>query len=132
DTDQRGGIITAVADLLIAAEAAYRLVPMLVTASKNTSWELLGQRLALEVCTRLPGPVPTTLLPLVTPLLDVKDLPRRSRENAVMALLRSLGKDSTTACDMLRAYVVQSSKKRGVEKLNQLEHRFGHSAAIDV
>ena len=31
--------------------------------------------------------------PVVLPFLDNKDVPRRARENAVLALMRSIGKD---------------------------------------
>lgn len=128
--DQRGTTITAIAEVLIAAGAAERLLGVFVGPSKNASWELLGQHIALELCGRLPT-LPAQALPLLKPLLDNKDLPRRSRENAVLAILRSLGKDSPSAGDVLRAYVAQSSKKRGVEKLQQLEQRFGHAPILD-
>ena len=36
------------------------------------------------------------------------------------------------AAEVLRAYVAQTSKKRGVDKLQRLEQRFGHSAALDT
>ena len=73
DVEQRGPIITALADALIAADAFERMLPLFVSSSKNASWELLGQRIGLEMCTRLPGAVPARLLPLITPLLDVKE-----------------------------------------------------------
>ncbi|MBI3822493.1 MAG: hypothetical protein HY289_07415 [Planctomycetes bacterium] len=129
--DQRGMTMTAVTELLIAAGAADRLLSVFVGPSKNASWEQLGYHIALELIGRLPGPVPATTLPLLLPLLDNKDLPRRSRENAVLAMLRALGKDSPQLADVLRAYVAQSSKKRGVEKLQQLEQRFGHAPMLD-
>jgi hypothetical protein len=168
DAEQRGPVITAAAEVLIEAEAVERLLPFIAGPAKNASWELLGQLFTLEICTRLPEtkgssafgglnsggrtPLLQKLLPLVTPFLDLKELPRRARENAVLALLRSLGKDRLAgqdsepvsarqdrnpvphplAADVLRAYVGQSSKKRGIEKLQRLEQRFGHSPAIDT
>src|SRR5262249_31163018 len=107
-------------------------LPLVVGPAKNASWELLGQLITLELCTRMPGPIPQNVLPLVTPILDLKELPRRARENAVLALLRSLGKDQPLAADVLRAYVAQSSKKRAIEKLQKLEQRFGHSPDIET
>jgi hypothetical protein len=132
DNEQRGVALAAAAEVLIAADATDRLLPLLVGPSKNASWGLLGQRLALELCARLPGPIPARVVPLITPFLDLKDLPRRARENAVLALLRSLGKESPLAADALRAYVGHSSKRRGIEKLQLLEQRFGQSPAIDA
>jgi hypothetical protein len=130
--DERGASITTIAEVLIAAEAAERLLPLLVGPNKNASWELLGRRLALDLCTRLPDSMAATAVPLVTPFLDVKELPKRVRENATLALLRSIGKDSPLAAGLLRSYVRQSGKKRGIEKLQRLEQRFGHSPALDV
>ena len=130
--DERGSAITTVVEVLIAAQAAERMLPLFVGPSKNASWEVLGHLIALELCTRLPGPIPAHLLPLITPFLDRKDLPRRLRENAVLALMRSLGKDSPLTPGLLRAYVGQSSKKRGIEKLQSLEQRFGHAPALDA
>jgi hypothetical protein len=130
--DVRATAMATVAEVLIAAQAAERLLPFFVGPSKNPSWELLGQRMALELCTRLPGPIPVPMLSLIAPFLDRKDLPRRARENAVLALMRALGKDSPLVPSLLRAYVGQSSKKRGIEKLQLLEQRFGQSSALDA
>jgi hypothetical protein len=132
DAGQRSRVITALAEVLIAAQAVERLLPVIAGAAKNASWELLGQLITLEICSRLPGPIPQRMLPLVTPLLDLKELPRRARENAVLALLRWLEKDQPLGANVLRAYVGQSSKKRGLEKLQRLEQRFGHSAVLET
>ncbi len=132
DAEQRGASIAAVAELLVAAEASHRLVPHLVGPHKNASWELLGQRISLEICTRLSGPIPPALIAIVCSFLDHKELSRRARENAALAFLRSAGKNAALAGEVLHAFVAQTSKKRGVQKLQQLEQRFGHSAAIDA
>ena len=132
EAEQRNTCIAVLAEVLAAVQAGARLLPLFAGPSKNASWELLGQRIALEICTRLTGPLPAALVHQVTPFLDQKELPRRSRENAVMALLRAAGKDSGMAAIVLRAFVAHTSKKRGVQKLQQLEHRFGHSVTIDA
>jgi hypothetical protein len=130
--EKRGAIVSAVADTLVAARAADGILPLCVGPSKNASWELLGQSLALEVCSRIGAPAAADTLTALLGLLDQKELPRRSRENAVMALLRSAGTDQRRSADYLRAYVNQSNKKRGIEKLQHLEQRFGHAPAIDL
>ncbi len=132
DAEQRNSVITALAEVIVAADALDRFLPLFAGPSKNASWEVLGQRIAVEICTRLSGPVPMQAVLLIMPFLDAKDLPRRTRENAVLALLRTVGKDSTVAVDVLRAFVGQSTKKRGIEKLQKLEQRFGHSPALDA
>ncbi len=132
DAELRGPALTALADVLVSSESAASLLPLFVGPSKNASWELLGQRLGLELCTRLPPPIPAPVIPALLPLLDHKELPRRVRENATLTLLRSVDRDRTRTAELLRAYVGQSSKKRGMEKLQQLEQRFGHSPALDL
>ena len=113
DAEQRATIMTAVAEVLVASGSADRLLPVFVGPSKNASWELLGQHIALELCGRLPGPVPSKLLPLFLPLLDHKDLPKRSRENAALAILRSLGKDNALAADVLRHMSLSRARSAG-------------------
>ena len=132
NNEQRGAIITAIAEVLVAAGAVDRYLPLFAGANKNSSWVLLGQLVILELCARRTGILPAQQLPLITPLLDLKELPRRTRENAILGLLRSVGKDQTVAVDLLHAYIAQSGKKRGIEKLHKLEQRFGHAQAIDV
>jgi uncharacterized C2H2 Zn-finger protein len=132
DGEKRSGAVTTFGDVLIAAESADAMMPILVDPDKHANWAPLGRRLALEVCARLPVPAPAKVLPQVLPLLDNKELSRRLRENAVLALMRSIGKDGPMADSVLRAFVANSSKKRSVEKLHQFEHRFGHSLALDA
>ena len=88
DPETRGSVVTAVVEAMAAAGAAIRLLPLVVAPGKNASWELLGQRIALEICARVTDPMPPELIRLVLPFLDQKELPRRSRENAVLAMLR--------------------------------------------
>jgi hypothetical protein len=132
DQESRGNVMAAMAEALIAGGTVERLLPILVGPNKNVSWELVGQRLALEMCARLSGAKAEQAAPLILPFLDIKELPRRMRENAALALLRSLGKDASLAGAVLRAYVRNSSKKRGIEKLQLLEPRLGHSPALDL
>lgn len=132
DAEQRAACINATAEVMVAAGAGARLAPIFVGPSKNASWELLGQGIALEIACRLPQPIAPELVSLLIPLLDQRDLPRRLRENAVMALLRSTGANAAAARAVLAGFVRQSSKKRGIEKLQRLEQRFGHSPAIDA
>jgi len=129
--EQRPTIVGAIADVVTAAGAAERLLPIFVGPSKNASWELLGQHIALELGTRVPMVLSPRLQPMILPLMDNKELPRRTRENAALAMLRYVGKDQALAVGVVRAFVAQSSKKRGLEKLQSLEQRFGHSPAID-
>ncbi len=132
DADERGAAVTTVAEALVGAEAAARFLPLFAGPGKNASWELLGQRFALELCVAQPALDATDVVARVAPFLDDKELPRRLRENAALALLRSTGKDTAVASEVLHAYVGNTSKKRGVEKLQHLEQRFGHSPAIDA
>jgi len=132
ETPKRSMAMAAVAEVMISAGAADRLLPLCLGPSKNASWGLLGQTIALETCTRMPLPITPRLVTSVMPLLDQKELPRRVRENAAMALLRASSKEARVAADLLRAYVAHSTKKRGIEKLQHLEQRFGHSPAIDL
>jgi hypothetical protein len=129
---KRDAALAAVADVTIAAGAVDRLLPLYLGESKNVSWGLLGQTIALETCARMPPPIAPKVRTSMLPLLDQKELPRRTRENAAMALLRASSKEARVAADLLRAYVAHSSKKRGIEKLEHLEQRFGHSPAIDL
>ncbi len=122
----------ALAETIAATESAATMLPLFVGPSKNTSWELLGRRLAFEVTARQEVPIPPKVADLLLPHLDNKELPRRARENAALALLRGFGSNIASATKMLRAYVAQSTKKRGIEKLRRLEQRFGHSEAIDI
>jgi hypothetical protein len=130
--EQLGPSIAAVAEVVVNSGAHSSLMPHFTGASKNASWELLGQNVALEICTRLTGRMPPALVHSVIPFLDHRDLPRRARENATLALLRGIGKDDALAIDVLHAFVAQTSKKRAVEKLQQLEQRFGHSSVLDA
>ncbi|MSQ95493.1 MAG: hypothetical protein EXR98_13170 [Gemmataceae bacterium] len=132
DVEARGAAIAALAEVLVAAEAVERLLPYFAGPAKSATYEQMGQWVALELCPRLPAPLPKGVLPLVLPFLDIKELSRWSRENAVLALMRLLGKDGPRIDDVLHAYVAQSTKKRGIEKLQQLEQRFGHSAVLDA
>ena len=132
DTEQRGAMVKHLAELLVTVEASERLLPIMLGPNKNASWEALGQRLALEICVRLPPPIPALMIPLIMPFLDQKEMPRRTRENAVLALLRSVDKSSPAAMDMLRAYVAQTGKERSMEKLQHLEQRFGQTPAIEL
>lgn len=130
--DDRATALAALAQNLLAAGVAPRFLPLFAGPSKNASWELLGQRLALELCAGMTAVEAPEIVARVAPYLDHKDLPRRLRENATLALLRSTGKDVALSAELLRAYVGRSSKKRGVEKLHRLEQRFGNSPAIDT
>lgn len=132
DVEQRGAVIAALAEVAVAAEAVDRLLPYFTGPAKNATYEQLGQWIALELCPRLPAPAAARALPHILPFLDNKDLSRRARENAVLALMRALGKDGPRTDDLLRSYVAQSSKKRGIEKLQHLEQRFGHSVVLDA
>ncbi len=132
DGEAREPTFGALAETLVGADASDRMLPLFVGSSKNASWELLGRRLAIEVAARLTPPIAPSTADLLLPCLDHKELPRRTRENAAMALLRGAGSDLPRATRVTRAYVSQSTKKRGIEKLRRLEQRFGHSQAIDV
>jgi hypothetical protein len=132
DAERRGDAVGAVAEVLVSAEAGGRFLPLFAGPGKNATWESLGQRLALELCVVLPAVDAPDVVARVAPFLDHKELPRRLRENATLALLRSSGKETALATELLRAYVGSTSKKRGVEKLQHLEQRFGHSPAIDA
>jgi hypothetical protein len=92
---------------------------------------LIGKGIALEVCGRQTTPLPRDWVNLVAPLLDDKELPRRSRENAALGFLRSLDRHSPSAVEVLRAYVAQTGRKRALEKLLQIEQRFGQTPALD-
>jgi uncharacterized C2H2 Zn-finger protein len=131
-TEERGTAVATVAEVLVGAGAAVRFLPLFAGPGKNASWELLGQRFALELCVALPALDAADVVARVAPILDHKELPRRLRENAALALLRSTGNATALATELLRAYVSNTSKKRGVEKLQNLEQRFGHSPAIDT
>jgi hypothetical protein len=131
DPDQRAVAIKSLSEAIVGANAGKRLLPLFVSTTKTPTWELLGQRLALEVCSRMPPPIPGELIGMMTPILDHKDMPRRTRENAALTLLRSADSDVPAAVEVLRGYVAQTGKKRGLEKLQQLEQRVGHHAAIE-
>ncbi|MBI2806903.1 MAG: hypothetical protein HYX68_18135 [Planctomycetes bacterium] len=132
DGEDRAEAVAGFAETVVGARAVDRLLPVLLAPSKSPPLTLLGQRIALEICGRLTAPLPAKAVPSALPILDQKELPRRTRENAALALMRALGKDSPRANDVLRAYVAQSTKRRGLEKLQQLEQRFGHSPLIDA
>lgn len=124
--------IAGLAEVLVNSGAHVPLMSHFAGAGKNASWELLGQNIAIEICGRLTGPIAAPLVRMVLPFLDLRDLPRRARENAAITLLRGAGGDEALGIEILRAFLAQTSKKRGVEKLQQLEQRFGHSRAIDA
>lgn len=131
DAARRPTALAALAEVVVAAGAAARLAPLFTGPSKNESWELLGRRLALEVCARLAAPIAEVVTVCVKPLLSDRELPRRMRENAALALLRSAGKEGPAAWDVLCAYTAGSGKVRAIEKLRHLEQRFGQSPAIE-
>jgi hypothetical protein len=115
----------------LAAGGADALLPTLVGPSKHSSWEQIGRRLALELSARLAAPVPDHVIDAVKPLLADKDLPRKTRQRSVLALLRTTGRAGPAAKELLRAYVVGAGKLRAIEKLHLLEQRFGQAPAID-
>lgn len=131
DAEQRPAAWSALADAIVAGGAAARLVPLFAGPSKNESWELIGRRLALEVGARLSPLIPDTVADCIKPLLSDRAQPRRVRENAALALLRSAGKEGAAAWDVLCAYTAGSGKVRAIEKLRHLEQRFGQSQAIE-
>ncbi len=132
DVESRGDAVAALAEVVVAADAVDRLLPIFTGPAKTVQYEQLGQWIALELCPRLSAPLSARVLALVLPFLDNKELSRRSRENAVLALMRLLGKDGPRTEGVVRAYIAQSNRTRGIEKLQNIEHRFGHSAVLDA
>lgn len=128
--DERAPAVVGLAEAL-AAGGADGLLPILVGPSKHTSWEQIGRRLALELSARLPAPVPDTVIDAVKPLLADKELPRKSRQRSVLALLRTTGRAGPVAKQLLRAYVADTGKLRAIERLHLLEQRSGQAPAID-
>ena len=127
DGEPRGAAIPAVAEVIAAAGAVERLLPLFVGAGKNASWLLLGQRIALELCAASARASAGEVGAAGDPLSRSERLTAPFAQNAVLGLLVSLDKKSPLALDVLRAFVSQTSKKRGLEKLQQLEQRFGHA-----
>ncbi len=130
--EQRPAAVVGLAEALAAGATAEVLLPILLGPARSSSWEQFGRRVALELAGRLPPPVPPAVLEAVKPLLADRDLPRKSRQRTVAALLRTTGRDGEAAVGMLRAYVGGSGKLRAIEKLQQLEQRFGQAPAIDA
>jgi hypothetical protein len=108
------------------------LLPLFAYPSKNASWQRLGQRVALELAARLPPPVGAEVLELVKPLVAARDLPIKRRMRATLGLLRTTGRSGPAAVELLRSYVSRAGKLRGLERLQELEHRFGQAPALDV
>ncbi len=131
DVEQRPGVLVALAEAMIAADSVRSILPVLMGRSKNATWELLGQRLALEIAVRVPASTALETMPLFEPLLDLKELPRKVRENATMNLLRAAGKQGAAAARLLQAFGGRASKTRAIERIQSLEQRFGHAPAID-
>jgi uncharacterized C2H2 Zn-finger protein len=130
-SEQRPGAVVGLAEAL-ATGGGPALLSLLVGPAKNVSYAQLGRRLALELSARLPAPVSAETLAHVKPLLSDKELPRKGRQRAVLALLRTTGRDGAAALDLLHAYVAGSGKVRAIEKLHQIEQRFGQAPAIDA
>ena len=131
DSDKRPSAAVGVAEALAGDDRAAAILSILVGPGKNPSYEQLGRRIALELAARLPAPVADETMAQVNPLLSDKELPRKGRQRAVVALLKSTGRSGPAALDLLRAYVAGSGKLRSIEKLRQLEQRFGQAPAID-
>jgi hypothetical protein len=130
-SEERGKAVGALAETVVATASASRLLPLLLGPAKNATWELLGKRLAVEIAARLEPAAALELRERIQPLLAEKALSRRCRENATMALLRATGKAGPTAIAVLRTYVSGSGKLRALQKLQQLEQRFGQAPAIE-
>jgi hypothetical protein len=131
DSNQRGTAVVGLAEAMAAGGGAEEILPILLAPAKSTGFEQLGRRLALELAGRLPPPVPDTMIESVKPLLAVKELPRKGRQRAAAALLRTTGPAGPAAREVLQAYVAGSGKLRAIDKLHQLEQRFGPAPAID-
>jgi hypothetical protein len=129
--DRRPAAVVGLAEALAAGGGAAELLPLLVTPNKSRTSTQIGRRLALELCARLPAPVPDEVIECARPLLGDKDLSRKSRQRAVIALLRTTGRVGPHAKAVLRAAVAGVGKVRAIERLHQLEQRVGQAPAID-
>jgi hypothetical protein len=132
EAEQRPPALVGLAEVMAASGAGAALLPLFLGPHKGRSWVQIGRRLALELAARMPAPMPDMLLDTVKPLLADTELPRKGRQRAVMALLRTTGRDGPAACALLRAFVTGTGKVRAIEKLHQLEQRFGQAPAIDT
>jgi hypothetical protein len=128
--EQRPAGVVGMAEAL-ASGGGETILPLLVGPSKHASWTQLGRRVALELAARIPAPASSDLIESVKPLLADKEMPRRGRQRAVLALLRTTGRSGLASRDLLRAYVAGSGKLRAIEKLHQLEQRFGQAPVLD-
>src|SRR5260370_11271004 len=131
DADQRPAAVVGLAEAVAAGGGADAIMPILVGQSKHATYEQLGRRISLELAGRLPAPVSSEIIERVKPLLADKDMPRKGRQRAVLVLLRTTGRTGPTTLALLRAFVADSGKLRALEKLHQLEQRFGQAPAID-
>jgi hypothetical protein len=129
--ERRGPAVVGLAEVLAIGERARTILPLLVAPGKSPSWEHLARRVALELAARLPPPVAPEVVAAAKPLLADKELPRKARQRAAASLLRTTGKAGPAAVELLRAYVDGAGKLRAIEKLHQLEQRFGQAPAID-
>jgi hypothetical protein len=130
-SDRRAAAVMGLAEGLAVDGEGVSLLPLLVGPNKSKSWTQIARRLALELSARLPAPVPDDVIARVRPLLGDRDLPRKGRQRAVIALLRTTGKEGPAAKALLRAAVAGVGKVRAIERLHQLEQRAGQTPAID-
>ncbi|MCE9532389.1 MAG: hypothetical protein K8T89_14900 [Planctomycetes bacterium] len=122
----RSQAIDDLADAVLAANAVVPFLKRLFDTDRH------GQRLALEIASRLPLPLVEPVNRLLLPLMSDSRFPLTLRMNVGAAILRSVPDDSVLAGELLAATIKDLNPYRAAERLRTFQQRFPDHPRINA
>ncbi len=119
----------AIDDLASSVQSNNLVVPFL---SRLVSTDRHGERLALEIASRLDLPLPDAVCRLLVPLLSSPRYPAALRLDGALRILRSLPASSLLVSELLQALTDGTSPRRAVDRLRHLLHHLPGHPAIEA
>ncbi|HEV3084153.1 MAG TPA: hypothetical protein VGY66_30500 [Gemmataceae bacterium] len=125
DARSRRDTVTALGEIVAGSEAGTHLCEHLAGVPGRCV-----RQLVLTTVTRLPQPLPMSLVRAIRPLLIRKRAPARMQIAAAAALVTTLGMEGRNLEKLLGTLIARCHKVRALERLHRLEEECGTLDAI--